>query len=115
MSVHNKRLGGPSSLLRKGVDGIPSYFSANRRGYPPCRLSQHAQLTVHAVLCTAHSACCPLMCALLSLTATSHCLQEKKKKTNKAAAVKKDDVIAEAKEEVKKQSKAEGKKAEGKG
>jgi hypothetical protein len=26
------------------------------------------------------------MCALLSLTATSHCLQEKKKKTNKAAA-----------------------------
>ena len=57
------------------------------------------------------------MCALLSLTATSHCLQEKKK-TGKAAAGKKEDVKAEAKEEVQKEApqskKAEGKKAEGK-
>ena len=54
------------------------------------------------------------MCALLSLTATSHSLQEKKK-TGKAAAVKKEEVKAQAKEEVKKeppQSKAEGKKAD---
>ena len=51
------------------------------------------------------------MCALLSLTATSHCLQDKKKTGAKAAAVeKKDDVEAEAKEEVP-EKKAEGKKA----
>ena len=58
----------------------------------------------------------PLMCGLLSLTATSHCLQEKKK-TNKAAAGNKEEGKAEPREEVKKQapqSKAEGKKAEGK-
>jgi hypothetical protein len=48
------------------------------------------------------------MCALLSLTATSHCLQDKKKTGVKVAAVKKDDVKAE---EVP-QSKAEGKKAD---
>ena len=71
-----------------------------------CLLSQ-LQLTS----CTAHSSCCPFMCALLSLTATSHCLQDKKKTGAKAAAVqKKDDVEAEAKEEVP-QKKAEGKKA----
>ena len=54
------------------------------------------------------------MCTLLSLTATPHCLQEKKKKTNKAAAGNKKEGKAEPKEEVKKQapqSKAEGKKA----
>ena len=71
-----------------------------------CLLSQ-LQLTS----CTAHSSCCPFMCALLSLTATSHCLQDKKKTGAKAAAVeKKDDVEAEAKEEVP-EKKAEGKKA----
>ena len=77
-----------------------------------CQISQ-LQLTA----CTAHSACYPLMCALLPLTATSHCLQEEKKKTNKAAAGKREEGKAEPKEEVKKQapqSKADGKKAEGK-
>ena len=56
------------------------------------------------------------MCALLSLTATSHCLQDKKKKTNKVAGRKEEGKV-EPKEEAKKespQSKAEGKKAEGK-
>ena len=50
------------------------------------------------------------MCALLSLTATSHCLQDKKKTGAEAAAVEKKDVVEAAKEEVP-EKKAEGKKA----
>ena len=50
------------------------------------------------------------MCALLSLTATSHCLQDKKKTGAQAAAVEKKDVVEAAKEEVP-EKKAEGKKA----
>jgi hypothetical protein len=58
------------------------------------------------------------MCALLSLTATSHCLQEEKK-TSKAAVKKEKDKGKEAvKEEpkavTKKLSKAEAKEAEAK-
>ena len=97
----------------------------NQGGAPACSplpLTAHCcpLLTAHRCLLsllTAHSSQCmlsslPLMCGLLSLTLTSHCLQEEEKTSKAAAGKQKEEGRGGAKEETKKLTKAEAKKAD---